>query len=361
MNDTADNRASDAGVAILIPTQGHGFGAEAVLEELLRGWPASDPPAVVVSPANSRFSAVCRDTPHTHLVLPAERNAIIPNILAIRRVSPGPVRRVHAWSARAFEMGLILGRRLGVPVSGTLHDHPQAAFIGSARRVIMRNASARFSALGCVSQATLDACRDCGYRGALAVVHNGLCDFDINRTPATGQVRVGFLGMRAKRKGFDVLSEWVPALLENSDVVLKLYGEPHPEYAARVEALVQAYPGRVLACGHQPREDIFGEIDLLLHTAQEFEPFATVFLEAALAGLPCVASRAGGAAEAVVDGKTGLLYDAHRPEAGLQALVTLCGDAERRAEQGAAARKHYEDCFRIDRMYQAYQDLWRIR
>ena len=354
-------QTADAAVLILSPTQGEGFGAEAVLEELLRGWPQKGRKLLVAAPRETRLERVCSETGHMFQALPASRDALLPNLRAIWRLEPAlpPISCVHAWSARAFEMAVSMGRRRGVPVTGTQHDHPRAGFIGRVRQQLMRHSANRFGALACVSQATLSACRDSGYNSPMVVVHNGLCDFHVPKCESSSRVRLGFLGMRAPRKGFALLEKWIPTLL-TQNLELRLYGEVHPDFAARVRAMCEAHPGQIFSCGRRPRTEIFGEIDLLLHLSTEFEPFATVLLEAALAGRACVATHSGGAPEALVDGETGILFDPADPDKGLAATLRLSADADLRESMGRRARRHYEQHFGIEQMCDAYEKLWQI-
>lgn len=64
-----------------------------------------------------------------------------------------------------------------------------------------------------------------------------------------------------------------------------------------------------------------------------------VYAEAALAGKPVVGSRTGGAAEAVLHGKTGLLVDPLSVREIAEAVVTLLQRLEVAAEMGAQGRK----------------------
>lgn len=78
----------------------------------------------------------------------------------------------------------------------------------------------------------------------------------------------------------------------------------------------------------------------------EQEGFGTVFLEAAAAGVPSVAGDSGGAAEAVVDGETGLVV--RRPDDAAElasALHRLLDDPELASRQGQAARRRAETSF----------------
>lgn len=68
------------------------------------------------------------------------------------------------------------------------------------------------------------------------------------------------------------------------------------------------------------------------------EGFGLVYLEAAAAGLPVIAHRTGGVAEAVRDGVTGLLVGP-ADRAGLAAAIrTLAGDPAKRAALAAAGQ-----------------------
>ncbi|HEX2039082.1 MAG TPA: glycosyltransferase, partial [Acidimicrobiales bacterium] len=72
---------------------------------------------------------------------------------------------------------------------------------------------------------------------------------------------------------------------------------------------------------------------------------------AAACGVPVVAGRSGGAAEAVADGETGTVVDRpHDPLAVAAALAPLLDDADRRAVWGRAARQRAEERFRYDHL-----------
>ena len=75
----------------------------------------------------------------------------------------------------------------------------------------------------------------------------------------------------------------------------------------------------------------------------EQEGFGIVFLEAAACAVPQVAGASGGAAEAVVDGETGLVVD---PPEDVQAVAgaidSLLADPERARALGQAARRRVE-------------------
>lgn len=68
------------------------------------------------------------------------------------------------------------------------------------------------------------------------------------------------------------------------------------------------------------------------------EGFGLVYLEASARGLPVVAHRIGGVAEAVADGETGILVTPHRRAELTEAFRKLIEDAALRQRMGAAGR-----------------------
>ena len=81
----------------------------------------------------------------------------------------------------------------------------------------------------------------------------------------------------------------------------------------------------------------------------EQEGFGIVFLEAAACGVPQIAGRSGGAAEAVADGETGLVVRHPSSVAEVAAaLRTVLVDPERRRAMGRAARRRVEAEFCYD-------------
>jgi phosphatidylinositol alpha-1,6-mannosyltransferase len=71
----------------------------------------------------------------------------------------------------------------------------------------------------------------------------------------------------------------------------------------------------------------------------DIEGFGMVFLEANACGKPVIAGRSGGAAEAVVHGKTGLLIDPNDAIELEDAIRLLCQDRIRAIELGSNGRR----------------------
>jgi phosphatidylinositol alpha-1,6-mannosyltransferase len=78
----------------------------------------------------------------------------------------------------------------------------------------------------------------------------------------------------------------------------------------------------------------------------EQEGFGIVFVEAASCGVPQVAGRSGGAAEAVLDGVTGFVLDNPTDVAGLAArITTILDDDALRLSMSRASRERAETEF----------------
>lgn len=81
----------------------------------------------------------------------------------------------------------------------------------------------------------------------------------------------------------------------------------------------------------------------------EVEGFGIVYLEAAAAGVPCVASRAGGVADAVNDEVTGLLVPPSDPRAVAHAVLRLLDDPALHARLAHNGRRAVEAHFNWER------------
>ncbi len=89
-------------------------------------------------------------------------------------------------------------------------------------------------------------------------------------------------------------------------------------------------------------ERVYARADIFALTSIDFghsvEGFGLVYLEASAHGLPVVAHRVGGVAEAVVEGETGLLVAPQHPSALTEAFRQLIEDPSLRRRMGEAGR-----------------------
>jgi phosphatidylinositol alpha-1,6-mannosyltransferase len=144
------------------------------------------------------------------------------------------------------------------------------------------------------------------------------------------------------RKGFDVLLDAVAAL-PDAQVAIAGAGRDRRRLDARASAL----GGRAHLLGNVPDDDLpalYACADVFAMVCRdrwgglEAEGYGIVFVEAAACGVPSVAGRSGGSAEAVIDGETGSVVEPRDVNAVWSALDRMLGDDAARQRLGAAAR-----------------------
>ena len=174
--------------------------------------------------------------------------------------------------------------------------------------------------------------------------------------PTTGPL-VASVSRLVPRKGMDVLIEAAGRLVPSyPDLVVAIAGSGRE--LARLERLAAESPATVHVLGRISDEDRAGLLaasDVFVMACRnrwlglEQEGFGIVFLEAAAAGVPQIAGDSGGAAEAVLDGVSGLVVE--RPEdpgAVAEALRCLLADPAGRRRMGRAARARVQESFDND-------------
>jgi len=279
---------------------------------------------------------------------------------------------VHAWAARDWELAVALGFLAGIPVVGTLHDHPQAPFISRNRQRLMR-ACARHGLrkVACVSEAVRLACQDAGYpSNKLEVIHNGLPpvparpDLD---APRGSEVTLGFLGNFVERKGLPDLF----ALLEELHRICRVPWKCRIAGGAQDsagETMVLKLKKRYEPTAWWPRVEWVGwtdnpfgflsSIDLLIFPSSTFDPFPTVLLEAGAVGVPVLATRVGGAAEIVVDQETGWFMGPGHWAEGAKTLAALLQNPASIRAAGRQAVHRLKSVFSSDKMVVSYRNLY---
>ena len=91
----------------------------------------------------------------------------------------------------------------------------------------------------------------------------------------------------------------------------------------------------------------------------EVEAFGLVFAEAALAGLPTVATNSGGIVDIVVAGETGMLVDEHDPDQFARAVLQLMNNPAQAQQMGAAAKQRAETRFTRQRAAAAFSEMFK--
>lgn len=145
------------------------------------------------------------------------------------------------------------------------------------------------------------------------------------------------VGRGARGKGLDVLLEaFQVARVEHPKLRLFLTGEDTGMAEARMLAESLDLGDSVVFLGVvDDVVPLYAAADLFLLPSIE-DGWSMALLEAMAAGLPTVATRAGGIPELAAE-NTSLLVETERPEALARAILKLSMDSRRRADLGAAA------------------------
>lgn len=165
------------------------------------------------------------------------------------------------------------------------------------------------------------------------------------------------IGSLESRKGHARAFEAL-AVLPGS-VKLLIAGEGNEERALRAMAVSLGIERRVHFLGYRADiDELLSACDaLVLPSTLEATPY--VIVEAMASGLPVVASNVYGIPELVRDGETGILVDPGARDDIVRAVASLAGDRDRLARMGSAARRRYEELFRLDRCVEETQTVYR--
>lgn len=171
---------------------------------------------------------------------------------------------------------------------------------------------------------------------------------------------VGVVAQLIGRKGHRHLFDALKILRETQPrlrVLLFGQGPLRPELEARVAREGLASIVRFLGF----RDDLaqwLGGLDVLAHPADR-EGLGVSLLQAQAAGVPVVATRAGGMPEAVQEGVTGFLVAPGDVAALAQALQRLLDDPALRERMGAAGRERIRTQFSVDSMVEGNLAVYR--
>ena len=125
-----------------------------------------------------------------------------------------------------------------------------------------------------------------------------------------------------------------------------------PEYEPYLRRLVSelGLDGSVTFTGQVPDGARYMRLMDVVVNASDLEPFGIVVLEAMARGVPVVAVNAGGPAEILEDGVSGLLVPSPDPQHFAAAFEQLLGDPAKRAELAENAQRRFRERFTVERM-----------
>jgi len=173
-----------------------------------------------------------------------------------------------------------------------------------------------------------------------------------SHTPVT----IGLIGQVSPHKGHDDAIEAIRQL--GSNFRLLIAGEGDASYKDALKKKATDLP--VQFVGFAPQPQFFEEIDILIVPSWE-EPFGIVLLEAMAAGIPVVATAAGGPQEIISDPAEGVLVPPRDPAVLASAIKSLVNGDDRRLSITRNARTRVEANFDIQTVVPRIEQLyWRL-
>ncbi len=162
------------------------------------------------------------------------------------------------------------------------------------------------------------------------------------------------------RKGLDVLIDALSMLRERGRTPVAWIAGDGPVRAALEEQCRRAsLDGRVVFLGARGDvPDLIAAADVFVHPAHR-EGLGIAALEAMALARPVIASRVGGLAESVIDGRTGILVPPGDARALAEALDRVLSDDDLRASLGAAGPARVAEGFLAEQMVETYERLYR--
>jgi glycosyltransferase involved in cell wall biosynthesis len=195
---------------------------------------------------------------------------------------------------------------------------------------------------------------------SIAVVNGAVDTEAFSPRPAAGgrptdQVHLLFAGSIAANKGVATVFEAFTRLAPTyPGLSLTVAGAGDEEIVERMHAAgAQAELGdRFRVTGfveHTDLPKLYRSADVLAAPSQYEGGLGMVYLEAMACGLPVVATAAGGAAESVLDGETGILLKHGDVDEATRAIESLVCDPALRERMGSAGRTRVQREFGIER------------
>lgn len=283
----------------------------------------------------------------------------------IRRMNPD---LVVLHSSKAGLLGRLATSTLKIPSSFTVHGWSFTEGIGSVRAKVfhaIEAATARFTdKVIVVSSYDKQLARRKRVVGddRMEVVHNGIHDDPSFRRaiPDRNPVKLIMVARMDHQKDHLVLIETLRNMKDlewNLDLVGD--GPQRPTIEDRISEVGLSQRVRVLGL-RTDVHDLLAQAQVFVLTSH-WEGFPLTTLEAMRAGLPVVVSDVGGAAEAIVHGRTGLTVVRNDIGSLSEALRKLITNSELRSTMGFEGRRHFEKHFTFKRMFRktvkVYKDV----
>jgi glycosyltransferase involved in cell wall biosynthesis len=223
---------------------------------------------------------------------------------------------VHTNSLKSALYGGVAGRLAGIPVIWHIRDRISPDYLPAAAIRLVRMA-ARILPSGVIanSHTTLETLPGLqkGFVVANTVVYDPIGETPTQNRTDEGIYRVAVLGRLASWKGQNIFLDAFARAFPDGDCEAWIIGSAmfgEDDFVASLHAQAQrlGVSQRVVFRGFQ--EDVWSElaqIDVLVHCSLTPEPFGQVVVEGMAAGVPVIASAAGGPTEIISNHVDGIL------------------------------------------------------
>jgi len=255
---------------------------------------------------------------------------------------------IHGYLFGPNLFAALAGRLCGVPVVCVAKRNVDA--FETSRQIAMQKLAHRLAThVTAVSREVAASSVALGVPpGKVTVIENGV---DVSRfdgatrrdalpglPPPPGLPLVGSVGCLAPRKDFGTLLAALARLAAHRDFRCAIVGDGPERGALEARAVQLGLGEKVAFLGERSDVDrLLPSFDLFTLSSRE-EGIPNALLEAMAAARPCVATRVGGNAEVLEDGRTGWLVPPQDPEALAGAIAEALDRPEEAARRGAAAR-----------------------
>jgi glycosyltransferase involved in cell wall biosynthesis len=254
---------------------------------------------------------------------------------------------VHTNSLKSGVYGSLAARLAGIPVVWHVRDRIAGDYLPGSAITLVRGMSRHLAtavvANSKATMATLEAAADpTVVYSVVPEVMNRVAPVD--RRVNGGPMTYGIVGRLAPWKGQHLfLRAFAQAFPEGAERAVVVGGPLFGEeaYVRELGGLAErlGIAGRVEFRGF--RKDVWDELsrlDVLVHASTIPEPFGQVILEGMAAGVPVIAAGAGGPAEILEHGRTGMLYEPNDGPALAGCMRSLLNPSLR--ERLSAAARH---------------------
>lgn len=255
---------------------------------------------------------------------------------------------VHVHSRRGADLWGGMGAKWAkIPaILSRRVDNPESAMVGAMKY-------SRYERVIAISNGVMDELKNARVpAGKLCLVHSAV-DADACQPVWSAdkfrdefgigdkQLAVVCAAQFIPRKGHRyLLDAWAEVVGACPDARLLLFGQG-PEQETLQEEIRQSVHGSTVhfAGFRADLREFLGHADLLVHPAQR-EGLGVALLEAQAAGVPVLATSAGGIIEAVADGESGVLVEQGNYAELARRMIRLLRDPELRAKLGEGGREH---------------------